>query len=137
MYCGQCGKYRESDAQFCSGCGMKFNQDGTSSDSAYGSGTSTGTYMGENQSGDSRGFGGYRTAAPMDRGGFWWGFLGFILSGSFIGLILFLIWRDQYPKRAKAIIKGVIVGWVISIIVTIFFFSYVQNILQDVLNDLE
>ena len=35
-----------------------------------------------------------------DRGGFGWGFLGCCVP--IVGLILFLVWRDEKPKTAKA-----------------------------------
>ena len=37
---------------------------------------------------------------PKDRGGFLWGLLGCCIP--VVGLVLFLVWRDEKPKTAKA-----------------------------------
>ena len=50
----------------------------------------------------------------VDNGGFGWGLLGCCIP--IVGLILFLVWKDNKPKTAKAAIIGAIVGVVISVI---------------------
>lgn len=42
-----------------------------------------------------------------DKGGFLWGLLGFCVP--IAGLILFLVWKDQKPKTAKAAGIGALV----------------------------
>ena len=49
----------------------------------------------------------------QDNGGFLWGLLGFCIP--VVGLILFLIWKDQKPKTAKAAGIGALVSVIISV----------------------
>lgn len=51
---------------------------------------------------------------PEDKGGFLWGLLGCCIP--LVGLILFLVWKDNKPKTAKAAGIGAIVGVVISVL---------------------
>ena len=44
----------------------------------------------------------------QDRGGFAWGCLGFCIP--IVGLILWLVWRDEKPKTAKAVGIGALVS---------------------------
>ena len=57
-----------------------------------------------------------QTAAPavVDNGGFWWGALGCCIP--IVGLILFLVWKDNKPKTAKAAGIGALVSVGIGII---------------------
>ena len=56
-----------------------------------------------------------------DKSSFWFGLLSFIFP--IVGLILFIIWKDSMPKRAKSAgigaIVGVIAGIVLSILLTV------------------
>ena len=46
--------------------------------------------------------------APQDKGGALWGLLGCCIP--LVGLILFLVWKDQKPQTAKAAGIGALVG---------------------------
>ena len=50
----------------------------------------------------------------QDNGGFLWGLLGFCIP--VVGLILFLIWKDQKPKTAKAAGIGALVSVIIGVV---------------------
>ena len=52
--------------------------------------------------------------SPEDKGGFLWGLLGCCIP--LVGLILFLVWKDNKPKTAKAAGIGAIVGVVVSVL---------------------
>ena len=52
----------------------------------------------------------------VDKGGFLWGLLGCCIP--IVGLILFLVWKDQKPRTAKA--AGI--GALISVIVIVVFY---------------
>lgn len=54
-----------------------------------------------------------------DNGGFLWGLLGCCIP--IVGLVLFLVWKDQKPKTAKA--AGI--GALISVIALIAFYVIV------------
>ena len=119
MFCSQCGKPAEEGAHFCTGCGMRFQnpatannpgqkygEDGQYAGGAYGTG---GQYYGT------------RPPNPNDRPSFWWGVFGFFFSG-WLAIILYVVWRAEYPKRAASILKGFIIGiifWVIFVVVLV------------------
>lgn len=50
----------------------------------------------------------------VDNGGFGWGLLGCCIP--LVGLILFLVWKDNKPKTAKAAGIGAIVGVVLGVL---------------------
>ncbi len=55
-----------------------------------------------------------------DNGGFLWGLLGCCIP--VVGLILFLVWREQKPKTAKAAGIGALVSVIISVVFYIIYF---------------
>ena len=55
-----------------------------------------------------------------DNGGFLWGLLGCFIT--IVGLILFLVWKDQKPKTAKAAGIGALVSVIISVVFYIIYF---------------
>lgn len=66
-----------------------------------------------------------------DKKSFWFALLGFI--SRFWGLILYLIYEDKKPLRAKSIRKGMIIGIIfkiILIILIIFLFILGQSLLK-------
>ena len=52
--------------------------------------------------------------AGVDKGGFGWGLLGCCVP--LAGLILYLVWKDQKPKTAKAVGIGALVSTIFSVI---------------------
>ena len=50
----------------------------------------------------------------QDNGGFLWGLLGFCIP--VVGSVLFLIWKDQKPKTAKAAGIGALVSVIIGVV---------------------
>ena len=52
---------------------------------------------------------------PKDRGGFLWGLLGCCIP--VVGLVLFLVWRDEKPKTAKAAGSGALVSVILTILI--------------------
>ena len=59
------------------------------------------------------------TENANDNGGFLWGLLGCCIP--IVGLILFLIWKDQKPKTAKA--AGI--GALVSVIIGVLYYNVV------------
>lgn len=55
-----------------------------------------------------------------DNGGFLWGLLGCCIP--VVGLILFLVWKDQKPKTAKAAGIGALISVILSVIVYVIYF---------------
>ena len=85
MFCKQCGQQLALNAIICQKCGA-----------------ATGSNMSANNMGINRG-----GARADDRGGCLWLFLGYMLG--WISLILYFVWRHEYPLRAKAILMGFII----------------------------
>lgn len=55
--------------------------------------------------------------AQSDNGGFLWGLLGFFIP--IVGLILYIVWKNERPKTAKAVGIGALVSvgaWIIMYI---------------------
>lgn len=51
---------------------------------------------------------------PDDKGGFLWGLLGCCIP--IVGLVLFLVWKDNKPKTAKAAGIGALVSVIVSVL---------------------
>jgi hypothetical protein len=104
MYCSQCGLSNWDDAKFCAGCGMSIGK-GTMQD------IPVGAYFGN---------------APQARSGeggvFWWGLLSVLIP--IVGIVLFLCWRNKYPRRAKVCL------WcgVISMAINFFAAPYIADL---------
>ena len=60
-----------------------------------------------------------KVAASDDSKSFGWAFLGFWVP--IVGLILYLIWQDNYPLRAKSAGKGALIGFIGSVIYSILY----------------
>ncbi len=63
---------------------------------------------------------------PNDKGGFLWGALGCCVP--VVGLILFLVWKQDKPITAKALGIGAIIGGaiaIVNIIVLTFILPYI------------
>lgn len=60
--------------------------------------------------------GAYQNNTPYveDNGGFGWGLLGCCIP--VVGLVLFLVWKDQKPRTAKAAGIGALVSVIIGIL---------------------
>ena len=56
----------------------------------------------------------------IDNGGFLWGLLGCCIP--VVGLILFLVWKDQKPKTAKAAGIGALVSVILWVVFYIIYF---------------
>ncbi|MGM9567135.1 MAG: zinc ribbon domain-containing protein [Clostridia bacterium] len=56
----------------------------------------------------------YQPAAPVDNGSFGWAVLGFFFP--IVGLILFLVWKDQKPLSSKKAGIGALVGVILSVV---------------------
>lgn len=77
------------------------------------------------------------TAIINDRPSFGYAFISFIIP--LVGFILYLIYRDERPKRAKSALKGAAAGIVVYILIVIsiiaFSFFYLNNIYDNLNNN--
>lgn len=60
-----------------------------------------------------------------DKGGFGWGLLGFFVP--IAGLILFLMWKNDKPKTAKAAGIGSLIFLIFYIVLIIFFIVFISS----------
>lgn len=58
-----------------------------------------------------------------DNGGFGWGLLGFCVP--IAGLILFLIWKDERPKTAKATGLGALISVISAVLFYIIYIIFI------------
>ena len=91
MYCPNCGEPIPDGAKFCYKCG-----------SSLGDGYSRDTRVDP-------------SAYNYDSGSFGWAVLGFFIP--LVGLILYLVWKDEKPKSAKRAGKGALVSVILYLIV--------------------
>ncbi len=92
-YCQFCGSELEEGSNFCGNCGKK----------------QTSIYSQEGSSGSQ-----YRSNDAPNGG---YAVLGFFFP--IVGLILYLIWKEEYPMRANSAGKGALIGFILSIISSI------------------
>ena len=99
MYCIYCGKEIDDDSKFCPHCGK---------------------FVGKNEPGGAPySYGGNAYRAPVDDANIGWGVLCFFLP--LVGLILYLVWKDEYPNRARMCGKGALIGVITSLATGIIF----------------
>ena len=70
-----------------------------------------------------------------DNGGFGWSVLGFFIP--VVGLILYLVWKNERPKTAKSVGKGALVYLIfyIAILVISFIIGFVGAIVEEANGD--
>lgn len=101
--CNSCGAEVNQNQDFCPNCGASLRAQPT--------------YVQQ------------QPANPADTGGFGWGLLGFCIP--LVGLILFLVWKQEKPLTAKALGIGALIGFIINvisyIILSIVFKEFMQG----------
>ncbi len=102
-FCTNCGKEIPENAAFCTECGAKI--DGNTAAPAAEPVAAAAQPQQAPQA---------PQANPNDKGGFGWGLLGCCIP--IVGLILFLVWKGEKPKTAKAAGIGAIVGVALTIL---------------------
>lgn len=147
MYCHNCGKQVGDNSRFCRYCGAdlregasKHEQGGTDaadgqgaqekkSDDLFGFKAQNGGQQGNGgynaQNGGQQGNGGYNAPPPQytrytdpdDRRSVGFGVLGFFIP--LVGFILWLVWRDSMPQRARSCAIGALVGVIVYVIFAI------------------
>ena len=59
-------------------------------------------------------------ANANDASSFGYAFLGFLIP--IVGLILFLMWKNEYPLRAKSAGKGALISVIISVVFVVIYY---------------
>ncbi len=60
-----------------------------------------------------------QTQKAEDAPSFGYGLLGFLIP--IVGLIMFLVWKNDYPLRAKSVGKGALISVIISVVFSIIY----------------
>ncbi len=128
MFCTSCGREFQNDMNFCPYCGAPalkndqnppgYNNGQNYYQQPYGNGQ---YYGGQSQHG-------YNESVPADVPSVGFNALAFLFP--IVGLILYLVWKDSTPNRAKAIGKwaliSVIAGVVVYVLWMVALFSMVS-----------
>lgn len=64
-----------------------------------------------------------------DSSSFGWACLGFCIP--IVGLILYLVWKDSTPLRAKSAGKGALISVIISVIFYIIYAGFIATMISD------
>lgn len=103
-FCSNCGAQLPEGANACPSCGTLQNNSNNQHNS-------NNQYQQNNQQYNSQQYN--QGGAPEDKGGFGWSLLGFCIP--LVGLILYLVWKDNKPITAKAAGKGALISVIISV----------------------
>lgn len=60
-----------------------------------------------------------KTSSVNDDGSLSWGLLGFCVP--IVGLVLYLVWKEDQPNNAKMAGKGALISTIISLIISIIY----------------
>ena len=120
MYCRNCGEQLNENDRVCPACGTPVEKTGPKG--APNSGPQTYTYSGtDNAAHQTYQYSGPEYQPSPDTGSNGWGVLGCCLP--LIGLILFLVWKDDKPKSAKSAGIGALIGVVLCVVTIIALFA--------------
>lgn len=109
MYCTKCGKFVErEDALFCPFCGAELKREGTQSFQQQGVNMGNHPYS-------------YQYHNPYDAPSLGWGLVSFLIPMA--GLILYLVWKNESPLKAKSCLQGFIASIVLEVICILCFCS--------------
>lgn len=112
-YCSNCGKELADSVAFCSECGAP--------QQAIPQQPQESNYQQAPQQS-------YQAPQPpyqapvVDSGSIGWGFLGFFFP--VVGLILFLVWKDQKPLTAKKAGIGALISVIASVVIYVIYFIF-------------
>lgn len=124
--CNYCGQELEDDAKFCPNCGSTLEESSESNENATSevivdAPKSDQTYYDPNMAAPQQ----PQSNKKPDNPSFGWGLLGFFFP--IVGLILFLVWKGDYPRKAKSCGIGALVGFIFNIIVScVYTFVFAQ-----------
>ena len=107
-YCKKCGRNIGADKAFCPYCGAKMGAEAASEPTYQQSAPQQAAPVTVNVN---------NNVASDDAPNMGFAILGFFFP--LIGLILWLIWKDQTPLKAKSCGKGALIGFIVSIVVSV------------------
>lgn len=97
MLCNKCGRRVSDGSNFCPVCGadLRYQKNSSSSSSGY--------------------------VNPDDETNFGYTLLSFFMP--YIGIVLYIVWFKEFPKRAKSCLNGIIAGVICIVIFVCCVFS--------------
>ena len=119
MFCPNCGSQTPDNANFCPNCAAQLNPQ-YNSNNQY------------NQQGYQQPYGNFYNPRPDDVPSTALNVLAFFVP--IVGLILYLIWKDEYPIKAKKIGKAALISVLIGVafyvlvFVLTFTFTFVSGV---------
>ena len=110
MYCSHCGTNLNGDEKFCPNCGAPVGEQKPQSDPFAAKSTTFSDAQSKAQT------------ATGDAPSAGYGILGFLIP--IVGLILYVVWKNEYPLRAKSCGKGALVNVILSVVLMILSTAY-------------
>lgn len=110
MFCKQCGKEIEDGSTFCPFCGASQADDAQAQQQAQSQQPQQPYQAPYNNNPYNQTY----YAPPVQESGAGWGVLGFFFP--VVGLILFLVWKDDHPARSKGAGIGALVGVILNVV---------------------
>ena len=99
-FCNKCGKQLNEGDLFCPACGTPKQSE---------------AYQNQNQ---NYNYNSYKAPPQaIDSGHIGWGFLGFFFP--VVGLILYLVWKDERPKTSLMAGKGALISVIVGAVFTV------------------
>ncbi len=97
-YCTHCGKLVNENDKFCYGCGAALCDNLTSN----------------NQQSNAK---------SVDKNNAGYNILSFLWP--LVGLVLYLVWKDDYPIRAKGCGKWALISVIVEVVLSICYFMFI------------
>lgn len=117
MFCTSCGKEFQNDMNFCPYCGAAaVRNEQQTQNYNYGQNFNQPPYGNEQYYGNQQPYG-YNAPNPKDVPSAGFNALAFFFP--IVGLILYLVWKDETPKRAKAIGKWALISVIAGVVIYI------------------
>ena len=106
-FCKNCGAELEEGTAFCPKCGADQQQEKRAAQQTQQTPPSGADWVQQNAAQS-------QTPVTNDSGSIGWGLLGFCVP--IVGLVLFLVWRNEKPRAAKVAGVGALIAVIISVI---------------------
>ncbi len=124
MFCKECGKMVQDGNRFCTGCGTKIepvgkiNKNNTTENFSNDTFDTVPNYNYANINQNSA-----NVRNDNDKNSIGLNVLSFFIP--IVGLILFIIWRKEYPKKAKNIGICALIGYILSFLASVVYILWI------------